>query len=198
MWNQDLTSNIMKNIILLSFSINLLIAGNLIDINSFNNDIENQTKGKVHEAQKPLMHHVGKYTLQKLAEAPKYVDKSFKQNDRVRSNVASDTNSKGSVSSLCFNINNTLELDNNDRLVIKNVRDTSYKTDSKGFFGDKCINAYSPGRLGGEYIFSYYTDNRIRTGNFTISGNYPIVNLELSNDNWNKDKFYIRVTEKDY
>jgi len=104
--------------------------------------------------------------------------KHYHQADAIVSNVYADKNSIGTVNSVCFYFNNMHELDINYRLIVQHKEKKYLKTDTKGLFGDSCINGES---LGGRYSFTYITDNKVRTGEFNISGSHKFIDVDLSN-----------------
>jgi len=103
--------------------------------------------------------------------------KLHRQSDGIISNVYADKNSTGKVRNVCFYFNNAHELDMNDRLIIQHKERNNLKTDTKGILGDSCINGKD---IGGRYVFTYITENKVKTGEFYISGNHKNIDVDLS------------------
>lgn len=147
-----------------------------------------QVAGKLHQATQPVFNTA-------ICGNPDYceVSETHQQGKNITSNVAASQDSTGSLSSVCFYLNNTLELDTNNRLEIKHTQRGHLKTTNVGLFGSNCINGDD---LGGTYRFEYSTNNRRRSGEFSISGDHPQVYLELSANFIKDGPFEIFIREQ--
>lgn len=156
-------------------------------------DLLNKINGNIHSLTdkdlQPKWEKDAKASIKNAMENPSRV---HNQGSDVRSNVAADSNSVGSQSYICFYFNNQLELDVSSYLVIRQSRDPSVETDSRGIFGDTCIYGDT---LGGLYNWEYHTQNRFRTGTFAISGDYPSVQVELNTKIFDQNDFTVTVQE---
>ena len=103
--------------------------------------------------------------------------KSYYQGGDVFSNTPASSESEGEASMVCFYFNNSLELDIKPRLIIQHKQRQHLKTDTDGFFGSCCIHGV---KLGGTYKFTYISNNKVKRGEFSISGNHKFVSVDLS------------------
>lgn len=108
---------------------------------------------------------------------PETREKSYRQGRDVLSNTPASSVSEGEASMICFYFNNSLELDIKPRLIIQHKQRQYLKTDTEGFFGSCCIRGE---KLGGTYKFTYISDDKTKTGEFSISGNHKFVSVDLS------------------
>lgn len=119
--------------------------------------------------------------------------KTHNQSGNTSSNVQASADSLGSARHVCFHFNNTLEMDTGGRLEIRNNRDPNLTTDSAGLFGSHCI---SGSELGGQYTFTYSTQNRMRSADFSISGDHSDIYIELSENFIKNQPFDIYIIER--
>ena len=99
----------------------------------------------------------------------------------------------GNVHHVCFFFNNSLEFDTQSTLVVQQKSNPQVQANSSELLGTNCVSGKE---LGGTYDFVYKTNKRTRSGEFNISGNYPIVYLELSSNFIEGGPFELSITER--